>query len=75
MKRNNTTLGFESLNWEKMQMAFAHAIGDYTEIYNWTVENWINYGQITDKFKNLENAKKALEIMNSPLYKALKEEK
>lgn len=42
-----------------------------------TPEDWINYGkdQIDEDLNTYPNAKAAKDIMNSPLYKALKEDK
>ena len=58
-----------------IEMVLSLLSEDYESIKNWTVEEWVLYGDIPKQFKNLPNAVKALEILSSPLYKALKEEK
>lgn len=46
---------------------------NYSMLDKWTMDDWLLLGTVPNECKSFPNAIKALEILNSPLSKALKE--
>lgn len=71
------TISAEStpLTSQLIEMAIDTVTGDYAYVNAWSVEDWTTYGKIPPQFAHLPNAIAAQEVMSSPLWKALNEEK